>query len=52
MKIDGNRLTQDTEATKSAEAAQKVTEKRVAKKSDLPGAAGDGQGRSVVATPS
>ena len=39
MKIDANRLTQDTEATRSAEAAQKVNEKRVAKKSDLPGAA-------------
>jgi flagellar biosynthesis anti-sigma factor FlgM len=39
MKIDANRITQDTEATKSTEAAQKVTEKRVAKKSDLPGAA-------------
>jgi flagellar biosynthesis anti-sigma factor FlgM len=39
MKIDANRVTQDAEATKSTEAAQKVTEKRVAKKSDLPGAA-------------
>jgi flagellar biosynthesis anti-sigma factor FlgM len=38
MKIDA-KLTQDIEATKSAEAAQKVAEKRVAKKSDLPGAA-------------
>ena len=40
MKIDGNRTAQDTEATRSTEAAQKVNEKRVAKKSDLPGAAG------------
>ena len=40
MKIDGNRTTQDTEATKATEAAQKVNEKRVAKKSDLPGATG------------
>jgi len=39
MKIDLNRSTQDTEAAKSTEAAQKVAEKRVAKKSDLPGAA-------------
>jgi negative regulator of flagellin synthesis FlgM len=39
MKIDLNRSTQDTEAAKSTEAAQKVNEKRVAKKSDLPGAA-------------
>jgi flagellar biosynthesis anti-sigma factor FlgM len=39
MKIDSNRLTQDTEATKSADAAQKVNEKRIAKSSDLPGAA-------------
>ena len=38
MKIDA-KLTQDIEAAKSAEAAQKVAEKRVAKKSDLPGAA-------------
>lgn len=38
MKIDLNRSTQDTEAAKSTDAAQKVTEKRVAKKSDLPGA--------------
>jgi flagellar biosynthesis anti-sigma factor FlgM len=38
MKIDLNRSTQDTEAAKSTEAAQKVAEKRVAKKSDLPGA--------------
>jgi flagellar biosynthesis anti-sigma factor FlgM len=40
MKIDLNRSTQDTEAAKSTDAAQKVAEKRVAKKSDLPGAAG------------
>ena len=40
MKIDGNRLPQDAEATKATEAAQKLAEKRVAKKSDLPGAAG------------
>ena len=40
MKIDGNRTAQDTEATRSTEAAQKVNEKRVAKKSDQPGAAG------------
>jgi flagellar biosynthesis anti-sigma factor FlgM len=39
MKIDGNRLPQDAEATKATEAAQKLAEKRVAKKSDLPGAA-------------
>ena len=38
MKIDA-KLTQDIEAAKSSEAAQKVAEKRVAKKSDLPGAA-------------
>ena len=38
MKIDLNRSTQDTEAAKSTDAAQKVAEKRVAKKSDLPGA--------------
>jgi flagellar biosynthesis anti-sigma factor FlgM len=37
MKIDA-KLTQDIDAAKSAEAAQKVAEKRVAKKSDLPGA--------------
>jgi flagellar biosynthesis anti-sigma factor FlgM len=37
MKIDA-KLTQDIEAAKPAEAAQKVAEKRVAKKSDLPGA--------------
>jgi flagellar biosynthesis anti-sigma factor FlgM len=37
MKIDA-KLTQDVEAAKSADAAQKVAEKRVAKKSDLPGA--------------
>ena len=37
MKIDA-KLTQDIEAAKSTEAAQKVAEKRVAKKSDLPGA--------------
>jgi flagellar biosynthesis anti-sigma factor FlgM len=36
MKIDGNRTAQDAEATKATEAAQKVNEKRVAKKSDLP----------------
>ena len=40
MKIDGNRTTQDTEATKATEAAQKAGDKRVAKKSDLPGATG------------
>jgi flagellar biosynthesis anti-sigma factor FlgM len=40
MKIDGNRLPQDAEATKATEAAQKLAEKRIAKKSDLPGAAG------------
>jgi flagellar biosynthesis anti-sigma factor FlgM len=39
MKIDGNRSAQDTEATRSTDAAQKVAEKRVARKSDLPGAA-------------
>ena len=38
-KIDSNRLTQDLDATRQAEAAQKVAEKRVAKKSDLPGTA-------------
>ena len=38
-KIDSNRLTQDLDATRQTEAAQKVAEKRVAKKSDLPGAA-------------
>ena len=36
MKIDGNRTTQDTESTKATEAAQKVNDKRVAKKSDQP----------------
>ena len=36
MKIDGNRTAQDAEAAKATEAAQKVAEKRVAKKSDLP----------------
>jgi flagellar biosynthesis anti-sigma factor FlgM len=40
IKIDGNRSAQDTEATRSTEAAQKASEKRVAKKSDQPGAAG------------
>lgn len=39
-KIDSNRLTQqDLDATKSAEAARKIAEARVAKKNDLPGAA-------------
>ena len=37
MKIDA-KLTHDIEAAKSTEAAQKVAEKRFAKKSDLPGA--------------
>src|SRR5262245_45726450 len=37
MKIDANRVTQDTEATKSTETVQKLNEKRAAK-SDLPGA--------------
>jgi negative regulator of flagellin synthesis FlgM len=37
MKIDGNRSAQDLDATKSAEAAQKLAEKRVAQKADLPG---------------
>jgi flagellar biosynthesis anti-sigma factor FlgM len=37
MKIDGNRSAQDLDATKSTEAAQKVAEKRAAKKSEQPG---------------
>jgi flagellar biosynthesis anti-sigma factor FlgM len=39
MKIDGNRLTQDIEATRAAEATQKLAEARGARKSDRPGAA-------------
>ena len=37
MKIDGNRSTQDTEAAKATDAAQKLAEKRIAKTGDLPG---------------
>ena len=40
MRIDGNRTAQDTEATKSTEATQKVNEKRVAKKTEQPATSG------------
>jgi flagellar biosynthesis anti-sigma factor FlgM len=39
MKIDANRTAQDTEAAASTQATQKLAEKRVARKNDLPGAA-------------
>jgi flagellar biosynthesis anti-sigma factor FlgM len=40
MKIDGNRSTSDTDATRATEALQKVAEKRAAKKSDQAGTPG------------
>jgi flagellar biosynthesis anti-sigma factor FlgM len=40
MKIDGNRLTPDTDATRGTDAARKVADRYVARPGDRPAAAG------------
>jgi len=40
MKIDGNRLTQDTDATRATEAARKLAERLVTKTAERPAASG------------
>ena len=40
MKIDGNRLAQDTDATKGTEAARKLAERFVTKTTERPAASG------------